>query len=80
MLAGRLTKSGIEHIQCHLIALLCARDCNQALVAVVGGLIDLDNATAQLSDFIDLSTTFTNDSSDHIIRNVDLLCEWLQES
>jgi hypothetical protein len=74
---GRRTESRIEHIQRHLVALL--RSCNgyKSFVAVVLRLVDLDHTTAQMSDFIDLRTSFTNDGSYHIVRDKYLLSEWL---
>ena len=61
----------------HLVALLCSGDGDEALVAVVGGFVDLDDAAAQLPNFVDFSTALTDDSSDHIVRNIDLLCKRL---
>lgn len=78
MMSGDLTKARVEHVQCHLVALLRSSDGNKALVAVVGRFVDFDDATAQLSNLVDLSTTLTNDGSDHIVGDVDLLCKRLR--
>lgn len=78
MLSGNLTKARIEHVQSHLVALLRSGNSDKALVAVVGWFVDLDDASAQLSNFVDLSTALTNDSSDHVVGDVDLLGKWLQ--
>ena len=70
-----LTESRVEHVECHSVALFRARDCDQALVAVVLGLVDLDDTTADLTDFVDLLTTLTNDGTDHIVGDEDLLSQ-----
>lgn len=69
----RLTKSGIEHIQSHLVALLGTSDCYQALIAALLGLVDLDNTATQVADLVDLSATLSNDGTDHVVRDIDLL-------
>src|SRR5271163_2522619 len=71
------TKSRVEHVQCHLVALLGSRDRHQPLIAVVLWLIDLDHTSTQMSNFVDLGASLANDRTDHIIRNENLLCEWL---
>ena len=71
------TKPGIQHIQCHGIALCSTCNRNETLVTVILWLIDLDDTTAQLSNFVDLSTSFTNDGANHIIRDIDVLGDGL---
>lgn len=71
-----LTKSRVEHVKRHSVTLLCARDRDQTLIAIVLRLVDLDNTTADLADLVDLLATLTNDGSDHIVRNEDLLSQW----
>jgi hypothetical protein len=68
-----LTKSGVEHVKSHPVALFCASDGNQSLIAIVLWLIDLDDTTTHLSDLINLLATLSNDSSDHVIRDIYLL-------
>lgn len=70
-------ESAIKHIQGHLVALCSTRDRNQSLVAVVLRLIDLDNTATELSDLVDLRATLSNDSTNHIIWNEDLLSQRL---
>ena len=70
---GRRTKPRIEHVQRHLVAFLSSCDCNKSFVAVVLWLIDLDHTAAQVSDFIDLRTAFTNNSSHHVVGDEYLL-------
>ena len=72
-----LTKSRIEHVQSHLVTLLGSRDCNQTLVTVILRLIDFDNTSAQLPYLVDLRAPLANNSSNHIIRNENLLGERL---
>lgn len=60
-----------------MIALCGSSDSDQALVAVILGLVDLDDTAAKLSDLIDLGASLANDSSNHIIWNEDLLGQWL---
>jgi hypothetical protein len=71
------TEPRIEHIQRHLVALLRSCNRNKSFVAVVLRLVDLDDAAAQMPDFIDLRTSFTNDGSYHVVGNEYLLSEWL---
>lgn len=71
-----LTKSRVEHVKCHSVTLLSACDRNQTFIAVVLRLVDLDNTTANLADLVDLLATLTNDSTDHIVGNEDLLSQW----
>jgi len=68
-----LTKSRVEHIECHLVALSRASNSDKSLVTVVLGFIDLDHAATEMSDLVDLGTTLANDGTDHVIRNEDLL-------
>lgn len=74
-LVGSLTESRVQHVQSHTVALLRAGDGDQALVAVVLGLVDLDHTAADLPDFVDLLATFADDGADHVVGNVDLLCK-----
>lgn len=74
---GKRTESRIEHIQRHLVALLCPRDRDKSFVAVILRFVDFDDTAAEVSDLVDLRTTLANDSSYHIIWYEDLLCQWL---
>lgn len=67
------TKSRIQHVESHLVALLCAGDSNQSLIAVILRLVDLDDTSTELSDLVDLSSTLTNDGTNHVVWNEDLL-------
>lgn len=69
-----LTESGIEHVKRHLVALLGTSNSDQALVAVISRLIDLDDATAEGTNLVDLSAPFANNGTDHVIGNIYLLC------
>lgn len=71
-----LTKSRIQHVQCHSVALLGTRDCDQALIAVVLGFVDLNNTSADLSNLVDLLSTLANNGTDHVVGDVDLLGQW----
>lgn len=68
-----LTQSGVKHVECHLIALGSARNSHQSLVAVVLWLVDLDHTPTQLSDFVDLGSSFADDCPYHVVRDEDLL-------
>ena len=70
---AELTESRVEHIERHSIALFRARDGDQALIAVVLRLVDLNDTATDLTYLVDLLTTLTNDGTDHIVRNEDLL-------
>lgn len=70
---SKLTKSRIEHVEGHSVAFLGASDSDKTLVAVILWLIDLNYGARNLTDLIDLLATFSDDSSNHVIRNVDLL-------
>jgi len=70
---GKLTKSGIEHIESHPVAFLRSCDRHQTLVAVILGLVDLNDTARDLADFVDLLTTLTDDGANHIVRDKDLL-------
>lgn len=72
-IVGALTKSRIQHVQSHAVALLGTSDSDQALIAAVLGFVDLDNASADLSDLVDFLAAFANNRAYHIVRNVDLL-------
>ena len=67
------TQPRIKHVQCHLVALLCAGNGYKPLIAVILRLVDLDHTTTELPNLVDLGSTFANDCSNHIIRNEDLL-------
>lgn len=77
VLLPELTKPRVEHIESHPIALLCASDRNETLVAVVLWLINLNHAPTDLANLVDLLAALSDDSSDHVIGNVDLLSNCL---
>lgn len=68
-----LTKSRVEHVKRHLIALRSTRNGDQSLVAVVLWLVDLDDTATKLAYLIDLRSTLADDRSNHVVRNEDLL-------
>jgi len=68
-----LTKSGVQHVQRHAIALLGARDGHEPLVAIVLRLVDLDHTAADLPDLVDLLAALADDGTDHVVRDEDLL-------
>ena len=68
-----LTKSRVEHVERHPVALLSARNRDETLVVVILRLVDLDDAAADLADLIDLLATLADNSPHHIIRDEDLL-------
>lgn len=72
-----LTKSRVEHVERHLIALLGTGDRDQTLVAVLLGLVDLDDTATQVTDLVDLGSSLSNDSANHVVGDVDLLGQWL---
>ncbi len=74
---GKRTKSRIEHVQRHRVALLCPRDRHKSLIAVVLWFVDLDYTSTQVSNLVDLRAAFAYDSAYHIIGNKDLLSKWL---
>lgn len=53
--------------------LLSTGDRHETLVAVVLRFVDLNYATTHLTNLVDLLATFANDSTDHVVGNVDLL-------
>lgn len=73
----RLTKALVQHIQRHLIALLRPRDRDEPLVAIVLRLVDLDDATAELANLVDLRPALSNDRAHHIVGYEDLLGQGL---
>jgi hypothetical protein len=73
----RLTQSRIEHVQGHLVAFLRASNSDKALVVVILWLVDLNDATRELTDLVDLRSSFANDGTDHVIRDEDLLGDGL---
>lgn len=72
-----LTKSRVEHIECHLIALGRASNSDKSLVTVVLRFVDLDDAATEMSDLIDFGTTLANNGTDHVVGDEDLLCDRL---
>ena len=70
---GSRTQSRVEHIQRHLVALGGPGDGHEPLVAVVLRFVDLDHAAAELTDLVDLRTTFADDRTHHVVRDEDLL-------
>lgn len=68
-----LTKSRIQHVECHSVTLFRTGDGNKALVAVVLRLVDLNDTTAHLSDLVDLLTALTNNGTDHVVGDKYLL-------
>jgi hypothetical protein len=60
-----------------LVAFLGSGNSHQALIAVLLGLIDLDHTATEVPDLIDLGTTLSDDGTDHVIGNVNLLSQWL---
>lgn len=72
-----LTESRVEHVQRHLVALLGTRNGHQTLVAAFLGLVYLNHTTTQVAYFIDLRTALANDGTDHIVRDENLLSQWL---
>ena len=56
---------------------MSAGDRHQPLVAVLLGLVDLDHTATQVPDLVDLRTTLSDDGANHIVGDVDLLCQWL---
>jgi len=70
-------KPRVQHVQRHLIAFLGSGDCDKTFVAVILGLIDLDNAAAQLTYFVNLGTSFADDRTNHIVGDINLLCQGL---
>ena len=74
---ARLTQSRIKHVERHLVALLRTGNGDQALVVVVLGFVDLDDTAAQLAYFVDLGTALSDDGTDHVVGNEDLLGDGL---
>lgn len=70
---ARFSETRVQHVERHLVALLCSSDGDEALVVVVLRLVDLDDAARKLSNFVDLGTTLSNDGADHVVGNEDLL-------
>ena len=60
-----------------MIALLGTSNSNQALIAIILRLIDLDDTPRKLANLINLGTALADDCADHIIRDKDLLGEGL---
>lgn len=74
---GNLTKPRVEHVECHLVALLGTSDCDKTFIAIVLRLVDLDNGSRQLSDFVDLGASLADDGTHHVVGDEDLLGEGL---
>lgn len=72
-----LTKSRIQHIQCHLIALLSPCNRHQPFVAAFLRLVDFDHTATEVSNLVDLRTTLANYGTNHVVGDVDLLGQWL---
>lgn len=68
-----LTKSRIEHVQSHAVALFSSCDRHKSLIAVVLRLVDLDDAATHLADLVDLLPALSYDGAHHVVGNVDLL-------
>jgi hypothetical protein len=75
LVVGKLTKTGVEHVECHPVAFLRACNSNKPLVAIVLWLVNLDHAAADLPNLVDLLATLADDRADHVVRDVDLLSE-----
>lgn len=73
----QLTKPRVKHIQRHLVALLSSGNRYQPLITIILRLVDLDDTPAELTDLIDLRATLSNDRTDHVIRDENLLGKWL---
>lgn len=67
----------IQHIKRHLITLRRARNCHQALIAIILRFIDLNHTATQLTNLIDLCSSLADDRTDHVVWNIDLLRQWL---
>lgn len=70
---SELTKSRVEHVQRHAIALLGARDRHEPLIAIVLRFVDLDHTAADLPDLVDLLAALADNGADHVVRDEDLL-------
>ena len=70
---GIRTQSRIEHVKSHLVAFLSTRYSHQALVAILLWLVDLNDTTTQVTNFVDLSTTLADYGTNHIVRDENLL-------
>lgn len=68
-----LTKSRVQHVKRHAVALLSSSDCHEPLVTVVLWLVNLNHAAADLPDLVDLLTALSDDGADHIVGDEDLL-------
>ena len=71
------TKSRVQHVQSHLVALLGPGNCHQPLVAALLRFVDLDHTSAEMSDLVDLGSSLSDDRTDHVVRDEDLLGERL---
>lgn len=70
-----LTKSRIQHVKRHPVALFGASDRNETLVAVVLRFVDLDDTSTDLAYLVDFLSTLADDSPDHVVGDVNLLCQ-----
>ena len=67
----------IKHIKRHLITLRRPRNRNKTLIAIILRFINLNHRSTQLTNLIDLGSALADDSTDHVVRDVDLLRQWL---
>ena len=75
LLLPELTKTRVEHVESHPVALFCASDRHETLVAVVLWFINLNHAATDLTDLVDLLAALSDDGTNHVVGNVDLLGE-----
>jgi hypothetical protein len=72
-----LTKSRVQHVKSHAVALFRAGDCHEPLITIVLRLIYFYDASRHLPDLVDFGASFANDGTNHVIRNEDLLSQRL---
>jgi hypothetical protein len=60
-----------------LITLRGTSDSDETFVAALLGFVDLDDAATQVTYFVNLSTTLSDDGTDHVVGNINLLSQWL---
>lgn len=60
-----------------MVALLRASDSDKPFVAVVLGFVDFDDGAGQLTDLVDFGASLSDDGTDHIVGDKDLLCQGL---
>lgn len=56
---------------------MCACDCNQPFIAIVLRFINLNDTARELAYFVDLGSSLSDDRSDHIVGDENLLREGL---